>query len=75
MVLNAFFVEERNDSFKLNLKDFSCVRLRRAKIPVEHLHFSSADIKRKGQNIDLPTSKMNMGCNRLHRAASVPLIV
>ena len=33
MVLNAFFVEERNDSFKLNLNVFFlCVRLRRAKI-------------------------------------------
>lgn len=62
MVLNAFFVEERNYSFKLNLNDFFlCVRLRRAKIPVNILHFSSVDIERDGQNIDLPAIKINSG--------------
>ena len=63
MVLNAFFVEERDDSFKLNPNYFFlCVRLRRAKIPVNILHFSSVDIERDWKNIDLPAIKINSSC-------------
>lgn len=58
--------KELNDSFKhvkLNPNDFFlCVRLRRAKIPVKILHFSSVDNDGDGQNIDLPAIKINSSC-------------
>ena len=55
--------KELNDTFKLNPNDFFlCVRLRRAKIPVKILHFSSVDNEGDGQNIDLPAIKINSSC-------------
>ena len=61
MVLNAFFVEERNDSFKLNLNVFFplCASSSRENIPVNILHF-----ERDRQNIDLPAIKINSSCDR-----------
>ena len=52
--------KELNDTFKLNPNDFFlCVRLRRAKIPVKILHFSSVDNAGDGQNTDLPAMEIN----------------
>lgn len=52
--------KELNDTFKLNPNDlFLCVRLRRAKIPVKILHFSSVDNEGDGQNTDLPAIEIN----------------
>ena len=42
---------------------FLSVRLLRAKIPVNILHFSSVDIERDGQNVDLPAIKINSRCD------------
>ena len=57
--------KELNDSFKLNPNDFDfflCVRLRRAKIPVKILHFSSVDNEGDGQNTDLPAIEIKCEC-------------
>ena len=52
--------KELNDTLKLNPNDFFlCVRLRRAKIPVKILHFSSVDNEGDGQNTDLPAIEIN----------------